>query len=87
MKSGRDAKRDKGTQKTVPIRTTLMELLQELSKLATDDALVVAAVKGIFATHRVRLARSLVPVRLVSADFPTRVAVKTSLGRKNSAWA
>jgi len=87
MKSSRDAKRDKKAHKAVPIRTTLMELLQELSKLAKDDTLVIAAVKSIFNNHKVRLARSLVPVRLVSADIPTRVAVKTRLGRKSSPWA
>ncbi len=87
MKSSRNAKRDKSAQKAFPIRTTLMELLQELSKLAKDDTLVIAAVKSIFNTHKVRLARSLVPVRLVSCDIPTRVAVKAGLGRKSSAWA
>jgi len=51
--------------KTTSIRTTVLDLLEELTALTKDDALVMAAIKNIFATYDVRLARSLVPVRLV----------------------
>ena len=42
-----------------------MDLLQELTNLTKDDALVLAALKNIFDCHNVRLVRSLAPVRLV----------------------
>ena len=51
--------------KTTSIRTTVLDLLAELTALTKDDALVMAAIKNIFATYDVRLPRSLVPVRLV----------------------
>jgi hypothetical protein len=62
-----------------PIRTTFMELIQELSSLTSDDSLVVAAVKSILDTHNVRLSRSLRPVRLVTTGTPIRA-------RRISAW-
>jgi hypothetical protein len=52
------------------IRTTVMDLLEELTALTKDDTLVMAAVKNIFATRNVRLARTLAPVRLVSRTLP-----------------
>jgi hypothetical protein len=45
-----------------------MDLLQELTNLTKDDALVLAALKNIFDCHNVRLVRSLAPVRLVVAS-------------------
>ena len=51
--------------KTTLMRTTFMDLLQELTNLTKDDALVLAALKNIFDCHNVRLVRSLAPVRLV----------------------
>ena len=51
--------------KTTLIRTTFMDLLQELTNLTKDDAFVLAALKNIFDCHNVRLVRSLAPVRLV----------------------
>ena len=50
--------------KTTLVRTTF-DLLQELTNLTKDDALVLAALKNIFDCHNVRLVRSLAPVRLV----------------------
>ena len=50
------------------IRTTVMELLQQLTHLTKDDVLVVAALKDIFDCYNVRLVRSLAPVRLVVAS-------------------
>lgn len=55
-----------------PIRTSLIELIEELSNLTNDDSLVVAAVKSIFDSHRVRLSGSAVPIRLVGAAIPSR---------------
>lgn len=52
------------------IKTTVLDLLKELTALTKDDTLVLAAIKDIFATHKVRLARTLAPVRLVSRALP-----------------
>lgn len=52
------------------IRTTFLELLEELSRLTTDDAMVMLAVKNLFQSYRVRSARSLAPVRLVGTGAP-----------------
>ena len=54
--------------KTTLIRTTFMDLLQELTNLTKDDALVLAALKNIFDCHNVRLVRSLAPLRLVATS-------------------
>ena len=57
-------------RKDTPIRTNIMEILAELSSRTNDDHAVIAAVKNIFKSHRVRLANSLVPLRLVEATAP-----------------
>ena len=62
-------------RKPAPIRTTFTELLQELSRLTTNDDVVLAVVKNIFQTHRVQLACSLAPVRLVNT--PARLNQNT----------
>ena len=61
------------------IKTTFMELLETLTQLTQDDALVIAAVKSIFQSHRVRLERSLAPVRLAPsvAPVPNRRGIGT----------
>jgi hypothetical protein len=70
-----------------PIRTTFLELIQELSSLTSDDSLVVAAVKNIFDTYSVRLSRSLLPVRLVTAGTPVRAQRKSAWNKESSACA
>ncbi len=55
--------------KPAPIKTTVMELIESLSSLTKDDALVVETMKNIFASYQVRLARTLAPVRLVNGEF------------------
>jgi hypothetical protein len=77
MKSPKNHRRP---SKPVPIKTTFMELLDELSSITADDALVMAAVKNIFRSYKIRFAHTLAPVRLV-AEEPTRAA------RRSSAWA
>ena len=64
-------------RKSAPIRTTIMELLHALSDLTKDDKIVVSAFKSIFDSYNVRLAHSLVPVRLLSGKTPNR----TNMGR------
>ena len=72
--------------KSAPIKTTVMELIESLSSLTHDDALVVATVKNIFAAYQVRLTRTLAPVRLVNGEFSTKAA-RHHLGKRSSAWA
>ncbi len=72
-----------GSKAPVPIKTTLMDLLRELTRITDDDRQVMAVVKNIFASHKVRLSRSLAPVRLVNGKSSGR----TGLGRKSAAWA
>ena len=69
-------------RKSTPIKTTVMELIETLSNLTNDDALVVATMKTIFASYQVRLARTLAPVRLVNSEFSVKTARK-----RNTAWA
>lgn len=70
MKTKRNHPKGKPRTKPAPIRTTLMELLQELLRLTTDDDVVLAVVRNIFHSYRVRMAYSHAPVRLVSAEVP-----------------
>ena len=62
-------------RKATTIRTSIMEILQELSRHTNDNKLVIAAVKNIFESHRVRLARSLAPLRLVEATVQAGTAM------------
>lgn len=50
--------------KTNSVKTTFMDLLQEIGKLTNDDALAVAVLKNILECCKVRSARTLAPVRL-----------------------
>jgi hypothetical protein len=54
------------------ITTSLMELMQALTKLTHDDNLVMGTMKNIFASYRVRLARAPVSLRLVSRHNSSR---------------
>jgi len=69
-----------------PIKTSLMELLEELSNITKDDALIVASVKDIFSSYRVRLGPTLAPVRLVGEDA-RRELRRNHSGPRSSAWA
>ena len=64
------------------IKTSIMELMQELSNLTNDDSLVVAAVRSIFGAYRVRLAAAPVPLRLVNTAVRSKpYAKKTGRGK------
>ena len=71
---------------STPIKTTVMELIESLSNLTNDDALVVATMKNIFASYQVRLARTLAPVRLVNGGFSIK-AERRRLDKRNATWA
>lgn len=66
------------------IKTTLMDLLRELTRMTDDDRQVMAVVKNIFASRKVRLSRSLAPVRLVNGNSS---GSSNALGKKSAAWA
>ena len=71
MNSKRGGKKVLASRKRTKIRTSIMELMQELAKLTHDDNLVVGAMKSIFGTYDVRLAGAPVSLRLVTtADSP-----------------
>ena len=59
----------KSTETT--IRTTFLELIQQLTALTKDDGLVIAAVKDIFSTYKITATRSMAPVKLVVTAPPT----------------
>jgi hypothetical protein len=73
--------------KPAPIKTTFMELLDELSSITQDDALVMATMKNIFSSYKIRVARTLAPVRLESGEQTLRALRRGNLGRRSSAWA
>jgi hypothetical protein len=83
MRNKRRSLHSTGSKTPAPIKTTLMELLRELTRMTDDDRQVMAVVKSIFASHKVRLSRSLAPVRLVSGKSSDH----GGLGRKSAAWA
>ena len=70
MRRELNGKQAMSREKNGPIRTTFMELIEELTNLTRDDALVLAVVRNIFGTYRVRLAHTMTPVRLVGAQRP-----------------
>src|SRR5207253_11238753 len=61
--------------KAGPIKTTFMELIQELSKLTQDDSLVIAAIRNICGTYNVVATRTLSPVKLVPSTRPAQCRV------------
>jgi Holliday junction resolvasome RuvABC endonuclease subunit len=67
---------------TLLIKTTFLELIQELAKLTKDDNHVVAAVKNIFRQYNVKFTRTLTPVKLVATAKPVRARVG-----KRPSWA
>lgn len=54
------------------IRTTVLDLLKEITALTQDDALVMATISNIFATCNVRRACTLAPIRLVGPGLRRR---------------
>jgi Holliday junction resolvasome RuvABC endonuclease subunit len=83
MKEKRIGRRGMSQAETAPIRTTFMELIQELSKLTQDDSVVMAAVRNIFTTYNVVATRTLAPVKLVATVKPIRARAN----RRGTCWA
>ena len=80
----RQIKRKRMNQtKAGPIKTTFMELIQELSKLTQDDSLVMAAIRNICGTYNVVATRTLTPVKLVPSTRPAQRRVN----RRRTCWA
>jgi len=87
MRTKRSSANPARRKPVAPIKTTLMDLVRELGRVTEDDTQVMAMVKNIFASYKVRLSRSLVPVHLVNGDVSDRAARRAGLGRKSAAWA
>jgi hypothetical protein len=73
MKPRRSNKKVPGQGKRTRIRTSLLELMQELTKLTHDDNLVIGTMKRIFGSYKVRLAGAPVALRLGGVDSSPRV--------------
>jgi hypothetical protein len=86
MRPKQNGKQAMSREKNRPIRTTFMELIEELTNLTRDDALVLAAVRDIFGTYRVRLADPMAPVRLLGAQRPM-TRYKRQRGQRLPSWA
>lgn len=84
MNSNRKTRRAVAVRRRAPIKTSILELVQALSNMTTDDNLVIAAVRTIFGAYNVRLAGAPVPVRLVNTDLPEWTYLKTSHRGKSS---
>lgn len=78
MKTNRFSMRLAAGSVRQPIKTSFMDLLREITRTTKDDALVLEIVKRIFASHNVRLARTLAPVRLVGGDAARRTRIAQS---------
>jgi phosphopentomutase len=72
MKQRRINTKRTNQSKVVAIKTSFMELIQELSKLTQDDSLIIGAIKDIFRTYNVVATRTVAPVKLVAAARPVR---------------
>jgi hypothetical protein len=72
MKAKRSTKTSPARKRT-KIKTSLMELMQELTKLTHDDNLVIGTMKSILGSYKVRLAAQPVSLRLVGAANSPRV--------------
>jgi hypothetical protein len=80
MKAKRSGKRSVGQRKPAKIRTSLMELMQELTNLTHDDNLVIGTMKSIFGSYKVRLAGAPVALRLEGTASSPRVFRKKNGG-------
>ena len=86
MKCDRDRQKVTEREPATPLRTTIMELLCALSDLMEDNRQVLSTFESIFASHRARLARSSVPIQLVSRRTAGPVRGERILGTRISAW-
>ena len=84
MNSNRKTRQAMAPRRRAPIKTSILELMQALSNMTTDDNLVIAAMRTIFGAYNVWLAGAPVPVRLVNTDMPEWTYLKTSQRRKSS---
>ena len=84
MRQRRVGRQGLDPQASASIRTTFLELIEELAQLTKDDNLVVAAARNIFSQHHVTMTRTMAPVKLVTAAKPV---VHRRTGRRSSCWA
>lgn len=87
MKYKRRVSKKSNGGKSLPIQTTIMDILRALSDFTKDDTVVLSAFKSIFDSHNVRLAHSLAPVRLIDSVAAGGASPRaTNLGKKQSTW-
>jgi len=86
MKNKRFSARLPARKDRMAIKTTFLDLLKEITDLTKDDTVVLEVVKRIFNSHRVRLVRTLAPVRLVNGKAASRVMRRNRLP-SNTMWA
>ena len=84
MNSNRKTRRATVPRHRAPIKTSILELVQALSNMTTDDNLVIAAMRTIFGAYNVWLAGAPVPVRLVNCDMTDWTYLKKSQRRNSS---
>ncbi|HEX2241669.1 MAG TPA: hypothetical protein VHK27_00120 [Gammaproteobacteria bacterium] len=73
MKRKVSSKKAPALRKRTKIRTSLLELMQELTKLTHDDNLVIGTMKSIFGSYKVRLAGAPVALRLEDARSTPKI--------------
>ncbi len=73
------------SSRKAPIKTTFMELLDELSSRTRDDALVMSVLQNIFRSYKIRFVHTLAPISLAGETAPK--LRRNSLRRRSSAWA
>ena len=83
MRQRRVGRQGLDPETSASIKTTFLELIEELAQLTNDDNLVVAAVHNIFRQHHVTLTRTMAPVKLVTAARP----VQRRIDKRSSCWA
>lgn len=82
MKNSSENRQSNGSTQ---ITTTFLELLGELSSITKDDALVMAAIKDIFSSYKVRFGCNFAPVQLVLGQERPSDLRPANLGLRRSA--
>jgi hypothetical protein len=80
MKRKDRSKKSVVLRKRTKIRTSLLELMQELTKLTNDDHLVIGTMRSILGSYKVRLAGAPIALRLEGAGSRPKVFRKRNGG-------
>jgi hypothetical protein len=80
MKRKSSSKKGAVLRKRTKIKTSLLELMQELTKLTNDDHLVIGTMKSIFGSYKIRLAGAPIALRLEGAGSLPKIFRKKNGG-------